>query len=138
MKRVAGAALVFLALAAPSAVNAQGVETRALRSVRDSVYTADQATEGQALFTQFCLRCHAAPDFASPRFHEKWDTRTLDDLYALVSRNMPFDQPGSLRPQQTVELLSFILSVNGYPAGGKELRWDPVELSGIRIDPPPR
>lgn len=138
MTRAASAALVLLAMVGPSAAHAQGADERALRSVRDSVYTADQATEGKALFTQFCLRCHAAPDFASPRFHEKWDTRTLHDLYALVSRNMPFDQPGSLRPQQTVELLSFILSVNGYPAGGKELTWDQVELSSIRIDPPPR
>ena len=118
--------------------HAQGADARSPKSVLDSVYTADQASEGKALFDQLCLRCHASVDFASARFHEKWDARTLHDLYALVSRNMPFDQPGSLRPQQTVELLSFILSVNGYPAGNVELGWTEQQLAGIKIEPPPR
>jgi hypothetical protein len=140
MKRVWGVALAVLALwGGPSALRAQGAEAgREPKSVLDSVYTLDQASEGKALFDQLCLRCHAAPDFASARFHEKWDERTLRDLYALVSRNMPFDQPGSLRPQQTVEVLAFLLSVNGYPAGSSELTWDPEKLSAIEIDPPPK
>jgi hypothetical protein len=140
MRRVSRVALVLLAtLGEASAARAQGVDAaRARTSVLDSVYTVDQAAEGKALFDQLCLRCHAAPDFASARFHEKWDSLTLHDLYALVSRNMPFDQPGSLRPRQTVELLSFILSMNGYPSGNTELGWTQQELSGIQIDPPPR
>jgi hypothetical protein len=106
--------------------------------VLDSVYTADQATEGKALFDQLCLRCHAAVDFSSERFHQKWTTRSLHDLYGVISRTMPLDQPGSLRPPQYTELLAYLLSVNGYPAGRAELGWDREQLSAIRIDPPRR
>jgi hypothetical protein len=139
MKRVASAALVLLApLWGPGAAHAQGASGgRVLKSVLDSVYTAEQAREGKALFDQLCLRCHAAPDFASERFKAKWTARSLHELYAALSRTMPFDQPGSLRPPQYIELLAFLLSVNGYPAGGRELRWDLGELAGIKIDPPP-
>jgi hypothetical protein len=51
---------------------------------------------------------------------------------------MPFDQPGSLLPRQYVDLLAYLLSVNGYPSGEMELSWDQKELSAIKIDPPPR
>jgi cytochrome c5 len=130
--------LVVATLGCASSSRAQATgEVPARRSVLEGVYTADQATEGKALFDQLCLRCHAAVDFANERFQAKWTARTLHDLYALVSRTMPLDQPASLRPPQYAELLAFLLSVNGYPAGERELGWDAQDLSRIRIDPPP-
>jgi mono/diheme cytochrome c family protein len=129
--------LVLLAtLGGPAASQAQAAGALGSRSVLDSVYTADQATQGKALFEQLCLRCHAPVDFANERFQAKWTTRSLHDLYSVISRTMPLDQPGSLRPPQYAEVLAYVLSVNGYPAGRTELGWDRDRLSGIRIDPP--
>jgi hypothetical protein len=127
--------LATLGCAGPTRAQAPG-DVPASRSVLEGVYTGEQAAEGKALFEQLCLRCHAPADFAAPRFRVKWTTRSLHDLYAVISRTMPLDQPGSLRPRQYVEVLAFLLSVNGYPTGERELGWDTHELSAIRIDPP--
>ena len=106
------------------------------RSVLDGVYTAEQATEGILLFGDKCARCHAAVDFGAAKFRAKWVTHTLQELYARVSTTMPFDQPSSLRPTQYAQLVAFLLAVNGYPPGTKELGWEENELNGIKIDPP--
>ena len=46
-------------------------------------------------------------------------------LYGYVSLAMPPDRPGQLSPQTYADLVAFLLSNNGYPAGEKELPIDP-------------
>jgi mono/diheme cytochrome c family protein len=107
------------------------------RSTRSGVYTTQQAREGAALFEQHCSRCHSAEEYRSARFREKWTSRTLRELYGVVSTTMPFDQPASLRPEQYAELLAFILQVNGFPSGEAALGWDEKALASITMAPPP-
>jgi hypothetical protein len=108
----------------------------ARRSATSGVYTAAQAREGEAIFQQHCSRCHSSQEYRSERFRAKWTSQTLAELYAFVSRAMPFDQPGSLQPVQYAELLAFMLEVNGFRPGGSALSWDQKDLAGITLDLP--
>ena len=60
-----------------------------------------------------------------------WDSVTLADMVDRVKISMPLSNPGSLSRQQVVDVLSYILSVNGVPAGDAELPPEPVKLSQI-------
>src|SRR5262249_25772733 len=73
-------------------------------SVRDGIYTPEQAERGQALYTKACASCHRAnlqghgttPSLAGPDFIAKWDGQTLGDLFEKMQASMPADHPGSL------------------------------------------
>ena len=113
-------------------------------SVRDGVFTLDQARRGEALYPRTCPRCHGAnlagdgfetPPLAGSDFVRKWSGQTVADLFQFVSENMPGDQPGALEPQVYIDLIAYILGYNGYPTGNAELFPDPEKLAGIRIEP---
>jgi hypothetical protein len=46
---------------------------------------------------------------------------------------MPQDKPGSLTPDQAVDVISFLLKSNQFPAGKDELKNDPAILKNIII-----
>jgi mono/diheme cytochrome c family protein len=92
------------------------------------VYTTAQAQRGSKLFTDDCAMCHgsdlsggAGPPLAGKAFIGKWTGQTADDLHDVVSTQMPLTAPGSLKPDEYLALVAFILSKNGYPAGGSDL-----------------
>ena len=45
----------------------------------------------------------------------------------------PPEQPGKLSPQQNADVVAFILSVNGFPSGDRDLPPDAEPLKQIRI-----
>jgi hypothetical protein len=47
---------------------------------------------------------------------------------------MPPNDPGTLSRQQIVDILSYVLSVNGFPSGKTELDSKPEVLKQIRIE----
>ena len=114
-------------------------------SVLDGVYTTAQASRGGELFPQHCAECHgnnlsgseAGPGLAGSYFHYKWDGRTVGELFAYTSTNMPLDHPGALRDDQYADLIAYILSANDYPAGDTELIPDTTELQNINIESAP-
>jgi hypothetical protein len=50
---------------------------------------------------------------------------------------MPSDHPGTLTPQQVVDLVAFLLKANNYPAGKTELPESSDLLKTILIDSAP-
>jgi S-disulfanyl-L-cysteine oxidoreductase SoxD len=123
---------------APSTLQAQIPDAPPPRtSAGSGVYTVEQAREGGAIFEQHCSRCHSPQEYRSTPFRTKWTSRTLHDLYLVISGTMPLDQPASLQSRQYAELLAFVLEVNGFPPGSVALGWEEKELAGITIDPPP-
>ena len=127
-------ALLLLAVAAAS--------TAAARSVWDGVYTKEQATRGKTAYQQECLKCHgenlgggeAGPTLAGQDFLLKWNGKTAGDLFGVIRKTMPSDDPGGLSIRQYTDLLAYILNVNDFPAGQKELDRDPASLNEIRIE----
>ncbi len=113
------------------------------RSVDDGVYTAAQAERGQVLYDDQCAVCHGpirafVPEMAAllgdHTFRAKWQGRSLAELFELIRETMPQDAPGSLSPQQSADIVAYILSGNRKPAGGTPLTNDAAQLDGIRFE----
>jgi mono/diheme cytochrome c family protein len=105
------------------------------RSVWEGVYTEDQAVRGQNVFGVSCARCHDVADFSAPSFLQGWEASTVLDLFQVLQKTMPMDDPGSLRPQDYADIVGYLLRANGVPAGKGELDSDAERLKLIRITP---
>src|SRR5689334_22594984 len=83
---------------------------------RPAVFTAAQATAGQATYAANCASCHLAdlagqneaPQLAGTNFRNTWRTRSTKDLIDYMSASMPPGRP-SLGEQEYVNLAAFIL-----------------------------
>jgi mono/diheme cytochrome c family protein len=106
------------------------------RSVRDGVYTDDQAARGATLYSERCASCHQIKEFTG-HFLGAWKGRPVDGLFEMMSTSMPVDEPGSLSREQNADLLAFILKSNGFAAGERELESTPAALAAVLIDVPP-
>jgi len=115
-----------LAVALASPVSARGQKT-----ANDGVYTDAQATRGENLFKEQCASCHAPGDFTSDDFLKKWTGKPLHELFSTVSETMPMDSPGTLKPPQYADLVSYILKLNKFPAGQDELKTSAETLKAI-------
>ena len=51
---------------------------------------------------------------------------------------MPSSAPGTLTPEQYADVMSFVLSVNKYPAGKTELPKDGAGLKDVKMAAPPK
>ena len=112
------------------------------RSVWDGVYTKQQAGRGQSSYREECLKCHAenlmggeaAPALAGDEFLHKWNGKTAGDLFEWIRNTMPSEDPGNLSRRQYADIVAYILSVNEFPAGQKELESETAPLNDIRIE----
>lgn len=111
-------------------------------SVWDGVYSKEQAKRGEALYVQNCSSCHgpdlsgndeAAP-LAGPVFLASWDGLSVGDLANRVRVSMPPNNLGKLSRQQIVDILSYVLSFNNFPAGKSELDPKPELLKQVRVE----
>lgn len=125
MKNITIAALIWAA--AFAAVSAQ-----AGKSVNDGVYTAAQAERGSKVFKDTCTTCHDTKRFTGEDLISVWGDKPLDELFKHISTTMPEDNPGTLKPQQYVDVIAFFLQLNKYPEGKAEL--NPDEIKTIRFD----
>jgi mono/diheme cytochrome c family protein len=121
------AAAALVAVAAPAVAPAT-----VSRTSRDRVYTAEQATRGKQVYQRACAECHAL-DFYRGDTMKSWEGGSLSDLYDALSVLMPKGNPGSLKRREYVDILAYILSINGMPAGEKDLPSAAADLKVIRI-----
>src|SRR5688500_2385799 len=77
------------------------------------VYTAAQAARGEETYTNICVACPPAGTYTTAAFREKWHSKPLSELFALVSETMPKQEPASLTPKEYVEVLAYLLKING-------------------------
>lgn len=110
--------------------------------VSAGVFTEAQATRGGEIFASRCSGCHGAQlqGGMGPQLNpinEAWHGMSLAALYRFVSQNMPFGAPGSIEPQQYADVISYVLSQNGFPTGEEELPPDADQLESLTIDAPP-
>jgi mono/diheme cytochrome c family protein len=111
------------------------------KSTQDGIFTAAQATRGEAVFTRACASCHQAdlsgdgqtPALVGKDFNVDFTDTTVGDLYDRTKVSMPADKPGSLTPGEAVDVIAFILSKGGFPAGTAELLADPAALKAIKF-----
>lgn len=98
-----------------------------------ATFTEDQADRGRDLFRARCTECHYSSEFSDSQFKFKWSRRSAGNLYELIQTSMPETAPGSLSPEQTVDLVSYILSMNGFEPGATELAPDRAVLDAIAL-----
>jgi mono/diheme cytochrome c family protein len=100
-------------------------------------FTDVQADRGRDLFRGSCTECHYSGEFSDSQFQFKWSRRTAGSLYQLIQTTMPETAPGSLMPEEAVDIVSYILRMNGFDPGAMELApnrevLDGISLAGIR------
>jgi mono/diheme cytochrome c family protein len=108
------------------------------------VYTEEQATRGEALYKETCAACHGdnlegsgpMPPLAGMDFLANWKGKTLGDLFEKTQTTMPATAPGTLTPDQTADVLSFVLKASKYAAGSTPLANKMDALLTIQLDAP--
>jgi hypothetical protein len=58
------------------------------------------------------------------------------DFYKVIVETMPEENPGELDPQQYIDVVTFLLSLNGFPAGDTELVGDEQALRAFSMAAP--
>lgn len=97
-------------------------------------FTEAQALRGRTVFRSICSECHYSSEFSSDSFKFAWRRRDAGALYGYIADAMPEDAPGSLTTQQYLDVLSYILDMNGFPTGSDELGADvlgDISLAGM-------
>jgi mono/diheme cytochrome c family protein len=114
-----------------------------VKKIWDGVYTADQAARGKKYFEARCGRCHnneligssRGPALKDEMFLSNWENDSLASLFVKMRDTMPASSPSSLREEEYVDILAYVLQVNGFPAGTEELENNTDELVVVRIVP---
>lgn len=123
--RVWGAAFGAYTILGALSLTGQSPQTR---SVTEGVYSAEQAARGQQLYKAQCAQCHGSAlegtigsPLAGDSFLSNWSAHPLANLVDKIQKTMPFNLPGSLTRQQSMDLGAYILQVGKFPAGQTEL-----------------
>jgi mono/diheme cytochrome c family protein len=107
-------------------------------------YTKAQATAGKGVFDKTCAVCHGdhlqggvGPALAGDQFLSvsQFQKISAEYFYNFMSTHMPLTDPGSLTKQQYLDIMAYMLEVNGYHAGSHELTDNKEELQAIKIEP---
>jgi len=137
----AGAVLVWatvMAIASRPVVTAQEGSGR---KIWDGVYTEAQAARGKPAFETSCGRCHnnelvgseRGPALKGDGFFSHWENDTLDKLFTKIRDTMPAGGIESVTDAGKLDILAYVLSVNGAPAGREELSLELPALEAITI-----
>lgn len=110
----------------------------------DGVFTDAQAARGRTAYLQRCASCHGedldgdgngiAPPLHGPQFLGNWDGLSLAQLLERVRLDSaPAAGSQALGFQQQVDVLAYLLSANGKPAGESELPASQADAAQIRF-----
>jgi mono/diheme cytochrome c family protein len=87
-------------------------------------FTQAQVSAGRTEFLTHCSGCHnsyllgnSGPPLAGPVFLEDWSAKSTHQLFRFARANMPFNAAGSLPEESYLNLIAFILAVNGAKPG---------------------
>ena len=106
------------------------------------MYSEEQALEGRDLYNEHCASCHGAAlegqgslPLSGATFRARWadDHHSVDDLFYIIRTLMPYGQPATLSKPEYIDIIAYILLVNGYPAGAQPLSSDPPILRRMTI-----
>jgi len=107
-------------------------------------YDAGQASRGKAVFERSCRKCHTVGAATAPvragdpiplvgtAFFSKW--HTAGDLFSKTRSTMPADAQGRLSIGETLDVIAFMLQVNGVAAGKTPLPGQLDKLHQLPLD----
>ena len=112
------------------------------RAAPRSLFTADQAQQGEADYQHSCRACHGEHlddgDFGGPPlkgayFRSHWGSGNVAALFGYMKTLMPPDDPGSLDDDSYANILAYILRYNGYAPGLAPLPTDPAAQARLSL-----
>jgi alcohol dehydrogenase (cytochrome c) len=118
----------------------------AIAQVTGGTYTRQQAEAGRAAYGDQCAACHQpdlagatdAPALAGKSFLNAWGKRPVSALYSKIHASMPYGRGGSLDDATYASIVSYILQMNGVPAGNTPLDpASPTLLASVATGPAP-
>jgi len=121
-------------------ISAIALHAQSASTVKDKVYTKEQAARGEKVFTTSCAKCHKlegpetkdGPPLGGDVFLTKWDGKPLFDVAFGIKLNMPPDGSVILDDAQTADVVAFILKSNGFVDGTKALTMDGTKAVTIK------
>ncbi len=99
------------------------------------IFTDDQARRGRTTFDEVCSECHTTAEFRGRSFQSNWGRRTVYSFFRTIRSTMPDDNPGGLEEQVYLDVVAYILNLNGHDGGAAELSAD-SPMRKVRIAPP--
>jgi mono/diheme cytochrome c family protein len=136
------------AVAAPVPSHAAAVD-----KIWAGAYSEAQVERGKVPFTGVCRRCHGddlggtrrGPALHGASFMADWEAQDLRRLFDKIRDTMPPDNPSSLDDSEYLDVMTYVLKANGYPAGPKDLTPEAMDDMQItrklqvgELPPPPR
>jgi len=125
--------LAVVSLVASPSERVTGTHIDQARTSKSRVYSAAQATRGEALYMALCVSCHPPATYTGAVFLT-WQGRTLGELLAYLQDKMPKNDPGSMTAAEYADVMAYLLRLNKMPAGRVDLPADAKTLGGIKID----
>ena len=117
-------------LAAALAI-ATGGSSAAAQPADSASFTEAQATSGRDAYVRNCAECHLenlrggfGPALAGPNFTSIWGAEPAGTLFELTRNTMPPGAEASLGDSVYLDIVAYILQVNGHAAGAEALRAD--------------
>ena len=105
-----------------------------IRTIVDGVFNPEQAERGHSAYETHCSSCHSedlqgmsATALVGPVFIDTWREDRLSNLFSFIQTRMPPRNGGSLSDETYVDILTHMLSTNGFPAGTEALPVDQVD-----------
>ncbi len=136
---VAAVIAAVVATAAGASPGVGGAQTAPARNTLwDGLYTDDQASRGNAVFSATCANCHTLDSqgnrpLSGKKFWDSYTQKTVGDLFTFIQKNMPNGNGGSLSEKTYADLVALVLKSNGIPAGTTDLV--PSAVAAIPIIP---
>ena len=81
-----------------------------------------------------CAQCHTTSEFRGRTFQGNWGRRTVYSFFRTVRSTMPDDNPGGLDEQTYLDVVSYVMRMNGHDAGPAEMLPD-SPMRQLRMDP---
>lgn len=121
-------------------VSSERVSAQDPPKIWTGVFTEAQAKRGQDVFMNRCAHCHderlsggEGPALIAGQFNRNWGSRTLQRLFLKIKDRMPPGEVFVATDKEKLDIVAFMLMMNGFPPGSKELTLDEEELSSILI-----
>jgi quinoprotein glucose dehydrogenase len=111
----------------------------ARKGIWDGVFSKAQAERGKAALSQNgCNGCHGAelagdrgPALKGDRFITDWENGSLNRLFTKIRETMPPLNAEQVPPAEKLNIVAYLLEVNGFPAGSAALGFDELETVQI-------
>lgn len=94
-------------------------------STLDGIYTVAQAARGHAVYENICSECHETEEWTDAAFKARWNEESIYRFWYFIYERMPHGAPPYSLPRENVsDVVTYILQLNGLPAGDAELGTD--------------